>query len=144
MIASEFPATAQAVFDHCAQHLIEQGKQSRFADDLSAGCAYRGSGGEACAVGCLIPDAYYTREIEGLSVGDILLREAEYLGPLWVFIERHAALLNNLQIVHDEDATARWRQELRLVADRFGLSAAILDTLPPGPAEGGPRCPVTR
>ena len=137
MIASEFPATAQAVFDHCAQHLIEQGKPSRFADDPSARCAYRGANDrEACAVGCLIPQAYYTREMEGLNIGGLLVNKCEFLlSPLRVFLEAHERLLGTLQIMHDEDAPARWRQELRGVAERFGLSAAILDTLPPGPAE---------
>ena len=56
---------AQEIFETVSRHLFVQGKQSRGADGR---CAYRGEDNQRCAVGVLIPDALYHREIEGCSV----------------------------------------------------------------------------
>lgn len=49
-------------------HLAKQRKQSlRYEAAGLSSCAYRGYDGSMCAVGCLIPDELYDKEIEGLG-----------------------------------------------------------------------------
>lgn len=56
-----------------ADHLAKQRDQSIQIDgDGSKYCAYRTTGGEMCAVGCLIPDELYTREMERNPAQDLM------------------------------------------------------------------------
>ena len=52
----------QGIYRHVRRHLLEQG---RCSTRPNVGCAYRGEGGAACAVGCLIPDERYSDDLEG-------------------------------------------------------------------------------
>lgn len=64
----------QAAFDKMIQHCFDQGVQSRTVRPNWGGhaiCAYRGTEGRACAVGCLIPDSEYDPAFEGEPVDDI-------------------------------------------------------------------------
>ena len=56
--------TGQEIFDSVLAHLRKQGDASLNA---SGKCAYRGEGGTACAVGCLIPDELYDPRIESCT-----------------------------------------------------------------------------
>ena len=110
----------QDVFDYVAAHLLRQG----WPAVLQGGqCQYRAPDGSMCAVGCLIPDAYYDRAMEGHDVCDL----AGYLHStlsgrrLGRFMLRHAALLDKLQRVHDRCDSSTWRNCLVTVAARCGL-----------------------
>ena len=128
--------TAQEIFDTVLEHLREQGKAST---NRSGECRYRGEGGTACAVGCLIPDEMYDPMIEGLVVEQfkndyvpedresqveellpIMARISEHLGA------EHLELLTKFQDAHD-GALAHidlsvWEDEMRQIARRFDLA----------------------
>jgi len=55
----------QAVVDKILKHLWDQGECSR--DPIGMVCAYRGGNGTKCAIGILIPDDIYSRDMEGMS-----------------------------------------------------------------------------
>jgi hypothetical protein len=59
--------TKQQVFDQVVKHLLKQGKR---AYQEGKGCRYRTDDGLKCAVGCLLPDAAYTPDMEGGLVGN--------------------------------------------------------------------------
>lgn len=101
--------TAQQVFDHVCEHLMQQGERSVDGDY----CRYRGPNGTACAVGCLIPNHFYRKEMEGADVKDIKL--PPQLTP-------HEELLEDLQRVHDADPINAWPAGLRKVANDFNLT----------------------
>lgn len=52
----------KALVSTMAAHLAKQRGQSKRPNGI---CGYRGDGGGQCAVGCLIPDEIYDKEIEG-------------------------------------------------------------------------------
>lgn len=47
--------TNQEIFEKVAKHLLDQGRRSTLATPTGdeGACAYRGTGGAKCAVGCL-------------------------------------------------------------------------------------------
>lgn len=62
------------ISERIRDHLTQQKAQSL---DYRGGCAYRGENGTMCAVGCLITDKAYNKNIENLgvatvTVGDVL------------------------------------------------------------------------
>ena len=134
--------TAQRVFATVARHLFAQGKATKDNNDA---CRYRWRG-QACAVGCLIPDSLYRIQMEGAAVNSLLG------GDDYVFIFRgkarsgreafpglkslwpHEQLLERLQSVHDRNdaawsSTDGMRKALREVGEHFGLKTDFLDKL---------------
>lgn len=121
--------TNQEIFDKVRTHLLTQ----RTAAVHEGSCAYR-AGTKACAVGALIPDALYTPEIEGKSVGSIINSQklASVLLQAGFTPDQHP-LLRDLQRVHDRlmpratdephpDPMARALCGLRLVAAQHNLA----------------------
>lgn len=92
---------AQEIFDTVATHLFRQGHQA--IDNGS--CFYRAPNGDMCAVGVLIPDSYYNKDLEMLPVTAISSRL-----PVW--LADHRMLLIKLQRVHD--SSWNWQTEERL------------------------------
>jgi hypothetical protein len=129
--------TNQEAFDVVAVHLIRQGKQSRdpaFATDYRPEglCRYRAPDGSKCAVGALIPDDRYEANMEGTFPTDIAERLPDVFGGL------DLEMLEHLQMVHDQDDPDEWRSSLKWFASveqPWGLSTAVLDAEPLGPAE---------
>ena len=113
----------QELFDRVATHLLAQGVQCRALD---GGCIfYYGYHGHRCAIGCLIPPDRYDPSFEGVVVNSRKpvaeqLRSAAGLGP------ENTDLARELQLVHDVDEPKHWVIALRSVAQRFGLSDAVL------------------
>ena len=60
----------QDVFDKVLNHMRVQGKLSLGVEDS---CAYRGNNGLKCAIGALIPDKNYDKDIEGLHAGNSMV-----------------------------------------------------------------------
>lgn len=124
--------TNQEIFNKVAKHLLKQ--NARSVDPNDEICCYRGPDGLQCAVGCLIADEHYSPELEGLPVDTYRVRGALYASGI---VEVHpdsplytgdaAVLLAELQVIHDNDGPAYWRQALRMTAESFGLDAAVLD-----------------
>jgi hypothetical protein len=116
----------QGVFNFVAAHLL---RQRRRALNREGQCQYRAHDGSMCAVGCLIPDAYYDRSMEGRYVSDLAgcLHATQIGVRLGRFMLRHAALLDELQRVHDRCETPTWREHLVTVALRYGLNPGVAE-----------------
>jgi hypothetical protein len=88
------PESEQEIFDFVVNHLRAQ----RVPSANSTGCMYRGPNGTKCAVGCLIPDAFYKPHIEHkaahASEVKAILKEIGYNGHEIYFI-------GALQRIHD-------------------------------------------
>ena len=117
--------TRQETFDTVARALVKQGQPA-----LNPGgwCSYRGVGGMRCAVGHLIPDELYSRNMEHVGASDG--RVAHVL----VDLGHDVALCKALQVAHDlvrRDTHAMWVEawalSMRGVAELFKLSTSVLD-----------------
>jgi hypothetical protein len=108
----ELPETAQQVFDIVKVHLLTQNKQS-MADNR---CRYRSlvDGKELkCAAGVLIPEEFYSTDLENSSWYNLVTRND--------FPSEHLDLICGLQSLHDSDIPEVWEEELMIIADRFKL-----------------------
>ena len=95
------------VFNKVEAHLLSQGEKSMSSYlGLSDVCAYRGEGGKQCAVGCLIKDEFYHKDLEGWSAAPVLIASGINLSP------EMEKMLNDLQYLHDGRDPKSW--ELRL------------------------------
>ena len=127
--------TPQEIFDTVATHLFTQGERAGiFVDeDDDSGpefeCRYRTPQGAKCAVGVLLPDEVYDPGMEGSSVQGIC--EGSFQVPSW--IASTLSLLMDLQHVHDEPLSwyndKSMLDDLRIIADRYGLDAGVLTNL---------------
>ena len=120
ILATLYEATAQQVFDQAAWHLLTQGDKSLNA---SCDCAYRGEGGLKCAAGCFIADDEHNAEFEGKR-WDFLVEEE-------LIPSAHCDFIQHLQAIHDNEPVEDWADELRRLAERSGLSTAVLTEFAP-------------
>ncbi len=112
--------TNQEIFDKVVTHLRQQGRPAAYAD----GCRYRAENELSCAVGCLISDADYTSDIEGLAVTEIDPRILwnSGIGP------DQMDLLTDLQLCHDESPTfSKLLCRLTVAANRNNISHGLVD-----------------
>jgi len=96
--------TAQQLFDYITHFLYKQGKASMgVAEDGTETCAYRGSKGLMCAVGCIIPDEIYVPLMEAKAVDELgKFITAPKHKSYKKLLEKHISLLCELQTVHDD------------------------------------------
>lgn len=113
--------TDQDIFDTVAQHLLTQNRRST----LGAMCEYRGADGLKCAVGCLIPDELYLREMEGYTATDSRVKPA-LVSALGRSRDIPMALLVALQKCHDMYEPHQWREQLKAIAKSHNLSSEKL------------------
>ena len=106
----------QEMFTKVAQHLLKQNARSV---SYTESCRYRGDDGRMCAVGCLIADEAYSRDMEGLRVSSGVVIEG--LRDSGVCTNTVLSLLIALQSCHDSTPVSEWRQHLREIADEYGL-----------------------
>jgi hypothetical protein len=101
--------TAREIFDTVKAHLLKQGRRSMTSGVLTGTvtCAYRGVDGLECAVGCLIRDHEYSREMEGEGVAALALD-----GLLPERLLPHQGLLEALQGIHDQTDPENWILDL--------------------------------
>ena len=122
---------AQAIFDKAAVHLLKQGRKS-FKEGQSR-CAYRGEGGNCCAIGALIPDELYHPLMDGEGAEVKQSTDVRYL--LNKFPEVAAILkpddmeyisgrdfLIELQAIHDSWQPKDWFEALCRTARHYGLN----------------------
>lgn len=127
--------TNQQAFDAAVKHLRNQGRRSfdekaRTGPTSGNGCLYRGPDGRRCAVGALIPNAIYHKDMEGRTARDLLVIYPEVAVR---FLDDDAVwLLAELQAVHDDPGS--WRtyhgagfspygeSQLKSVAARLNLT----------------------
>lgn len=92
--------------------LLKQGKRSVMLSGYDR-CMYRGPNGTKCAVGMLIPDELYYKEIESAAARAL---------PRILGVKMRSDkidLLEDLQSIHDERGAEYWRIELlRLASGR--------------------------
>ena len=88
----------QEAFDKVVAHLFEQKERSmaKFSPHEPPNCAYRGEHGLKCAIGTLISDEEYSRDMESKSVTELLSRF-----PSLAFANINHGFLSQLQQVHD-------------------------------------------
>jgi hypothetical protein len=112
-------ATAQEVFEQAATHLLTQKKKSL---DGIVRCMYKSADGLKCAAGCFIADDEYDPSFETKTwVG--LVKNAAVPGT-------HSELIKQLQIIHDTTFVEDWKEELKLLSEKFeGLSNDFLNKL---------------
>lgn len=112
-------STPQQVFDYVVNHLRTQGEA---AFHPSNGCRYRTERGMKCAAGCLISDAEYDPDMEGLLVRNISESPKYKLSD---FFTRNLKLLQGLQCAHDiflhRDGLAAMERKLQNIADSHNL-----------------------
>lgn len=115
--------TLQEIFDRVSQHLLAQNARSvRQSDEGWTTCAYRGHDGKSCAVGCLIADTDYSKDLEGLSIENPKVQAA--LGVVLATDTRALDLLSQLQLMHDRYSIGLWPTRLGHIAKDFGLKGA--------------------
>lgn len=119
----------QAIFDQVVTHLLTQ---NEVAWDANGVCQYRGPRGTKCAVGCLIDDANYNADIEGLSINSAL-RDQHVMARCKQLVDAvinsgvdlndpaTAKLMDRLQQVHDRCSPAIWETRLKIEAKEAGL-----------------------
>ncbi len=122
--------TLQEIFDKTTNAIIAQGGPS-LTRKVERGCAYRGVNGRKCAIGHLIPDELYDKDIEGGGF-QALLDEHPELATHFKTIstdKKAPRLLESLQYAHDaavvdssEYYFDSYKREIVAVAERFGLS----------------------
>lgn len=119
--------TKQQIFDTVAKHLFTQGVR---CDDGDHNCLYRGPNGTKCAVGALIPDAMYNKDMEYNTVDGLFHDFPEVQNILG---RSNRDLLTALQYVHDKQDnwgnTYNMKGALRTVAREELLDEAVLDGL---------------
>ena|SRR5579872_749343 len=114
--------TPQSIFDKVCDHLMKQGKKSIYQNTDGFSCAYRGNDDTKCAVGCLIPDELYNKEMEGSTVWTLVHHGLHYEGaaPINEWIKAnladHQELLSELQAIHDGYEPEEWKELLQKLA----------------------------
>ena len=119
--------TPQKIFNTVINHLYTQKKKSfSFSNNV---CQYKTSEGLKCAIGCLIPDEIYIKEMDEDSW--IIKKFSRRFESLSYFTEgNNTDLLDRLQKIHDEASTSDDRvtfllkdlaAELNKVAKEFNL-----------------------
>jgi len=115
----------QQIFDKVVDHLLAQQEKSVscYQKGISAMCAYRGTEGRKCALGCLIADEFYSPELEGATPSENKIRDA-LTNSLRITDEKFytlSTLFHRLQHIHDSFEPESWEGLLKNAAKDFGL-----------------------
>ncbi len=104
----------QEVFNKVKSHLLKQGKKAVNGDI----CAYRSEDGMQCAVGCLIPDNLYNKNIENDTVSAKKVRKCL---PFTFMSSEMIGFLRDLQRIHDNNPVPTWEEDLNALAKEYSL-----------------------
>lgn len=89
----------QEIFDKCLGHLRNQGKPAI----VNGGCAYRGPNDTRCAIGFLIADEYYRKDLEEANVSSANVQESLRASGYDIDSPEDESFLNSLQCeLHDD------------------------------------------
>ncbi len=105
--------TAQEVFDKVVSHLRSQGGP---AVNEEGTCMYRAPGGKKCAVGCMIPDDVYSKNMECRLVSSIIDAYSALSD-----LQDHVVLLEELQEIHDQVDPSEWEIAFEAMTASHGL-----------------------
>jgi hypothetical protein len=117
----------QDIFDRIAVHLLAQKARSvraRFPGETS--CAYRGTSGMSCAVGCIITDGEYMPQMEGDSVNGVAFQLLGAAVADSLQDSEQVDLMTRLQRMHDTDVPGDWKERLKDLAFRFNLNTDVI------------------
>lgn len=116
------------IFATVRSHLLTQGVVS---EDDGGSCRLRGHRGCRCAIGALIRDERYSYALEGLGIGyykaglDGPLLQALTMSGVDAYEPRVAALLHDLEDVHDAGQVTHWQAQLDEIARRHASVAPV-------------------
>ncbi len=96
------------IFDKVKTHLLTQNTRSVLP---SGACAYRGTNGTMCAVGCLLKDEHYSEELESRPVRSQSVLVALNNSGI-VLDDLGLSMLYELQRVHDGYGMDMWPTHL--------------------------------
>ncbi len=108
--------TNQEIFDKVVAHLRKQNARSV----MMLKCLYRGPNGLKCAVGCLISDDAYSRDLETRVVGASKVQSA-LLASGVPNDETTIDMLRSLQQTHDYQDISNWEHYFMSIAERYNL-----------------------
>lgn len=111
----------QLVFWRVKEHLLKQNRRSRGGPSGTEGCAYRGDNGAMCAIGCLIPNADYSLDLENTSIVNY---DDQYREHIVSIIRKEYpfatdSLLGDLQHIHDKTPVVQWPAALNEFSGRY-------------------------
>lgn len=116
MYAFERLKTPKDIIDYVEKFLLKQGARSVHLKGYG-GCAYRGTKGRKCAVGCLIPPSMYSKKMEDKSVWAI--QEMDTVSPKFrKFLQKNSLLLIELQCIHDGAYVCTWKERFKTLRER--------------------------
>lgn len=109
--------TPQETFDTVVNHLLTQNERSESTDPSCPMCLYRGPNGLKCAIGCLIPDDLYQKDMDNgnLGLNSVLLTIGNNGYPI------HDFPYGELQGIHDQLEPECWPRALAELADEYDL-----------------------
>lgn len=96
------------MLEKAIKHVLKQGQQ---AVDGYGACKYRGDSGLMCAVGCLIKDEYYHKDLEGNAVYETDVMEALESSLERKLTDRENWYLQIIQQSHDDSNSSSFRSE---------------------------------
>jgi hypothetical protein len=113
--------SAQDIFNVVSAHLLTQGSRAQTTGPSWGQCVYRAKDGKKCAAGVLIPNELYTPRMEGNNFRAVLTEFPEL--PDWM--RENAALITELQIIHDVYEPYDWRRKLNELARDRGFTPVL-------------------
>jgi hypothetical protein len=72
---------------------------NKSVNSVNNNCAYRGENGNACAIGCFLPDDLYSRSMEGMNIHQLFKLLGGTNAITWMPLSVLA--MEELQAVHD-------------------------------------------
>ena len=99
-------ATTQSVFDQGVNLLLTQNKKS--TSDSIPGSVYHGKNGLRCPAGSFISVSEYTGYIEQHTWEELIEDEK--------VPDHHSDIIIALQLIHDQEPVAEWKDSLALLA----------------------------
>jgi len=121
--------TSQKAYDAVLRHFLIEGNERSTSSE--GNCLFRGINGTVCAVGLLIPDRLYHRDMENCPLEEVLseFQNVEY------WLERCSfPFLQDLQIWHDRTDTDLTEpdsiEKFREIGIRYGLDVSGLSAVP--------------
>jgi hypothetical protein len=105
-------ASLQEIYNQVSAHLLRQ----KTPASVRGVCVYKADDGTKCAIGCLISDSEYSKNVEHKNIAALV-----YYFELYIDYKR-LNFLKELQLVHDVIHPVLWEESLRKLAVTFGLN----------------------
>jgi hypothetical protein len=116
----------QKLFNKIVRHIHKQGKPALNGSE----CAYRGDNGTRCAIGSVLPNKLYKKQMEGKSVNGLLEDHPNVLNHFKnvygiTRTDHEISFLKRMQNAHDIDLKYNemtgFDRKVSVIAHNFGL-----------------------